>query len=589
MKHPLRFPVTPLRPRTARALTGRCATALCLLSLAGCDLGPVDLEEIAKLVPAADGSGDVLIAARTPGDEAGDPDNNFLRYHAALSNPTNEMLVVDVAAHGVRIDGQDHTWEYVLNPEQAEVGTPYYDSQPDDKHLYPGETDVYKFEFTALGGGLEGAGFLLDYEGTDDRTRLMWPVETYENATSVGGYNFPARVEDLHPGEFWSQGKHKHARHQAYALDLGVKRWRDGDLTSYTLEAFDDAASGVELGSRNEHFGVWGKPVYAMRSGTIVKCRRLRPDHPPGKEHSVSGANVVSVDHGNGEFASYVHLMDRSTPAHLCPMEVYGNDFLDPPVQIEKGDFLGRVGNSGPSQGPHLHLAVSDSDHTNPLQRSVPINFGNIDVHGSNGFQLGDDLNEVDFSPPKAMGPGQILKPNAAGWPAADLALGHQFTERDGSYCKTRENGQDLKRVDLEADQYFDARNLCNISAEVEIYTYPNWTMDIDANERSGMGRTLLLSSYNGDETRKRNLALEWVKLRYGSSYVYVVSLRRIDSDTVQTWTLQGSGHLFIDINKNSMSFNYGTEGGSSSIGFVGVGATKRGSLHSWEAASNLL
>lgn len=566
-----------------------CVTAFAFLPLAGCDLGPVDLEEIAKLVPSAGGNDDVLAAARTPGDEAGDPDNTFLRYHARLHNPGNELLAIDVAAHGVRVDGQDHTWEYEIDPEQAGVGTAYYDSQPDDKHLYPGESDVYKFEKTVLGGVIEGAGFLFDYEGTDDRTRLMWPVEIYENATSTGGYNFPARVEDLHPGEFWSQGKHSHATHQAYALDLGVRRWRNGALTSYTEEAFDDAANGIELGSRNEHFGVWGKPVYAMRSGTIVKCRRLRPDHPPGAENSESGANVVRVDQGNGESASYVHLMEGSTPAHLCPTEVYGNDYLDPPVQIEKGDFLGRVGNSGPSTGPHLHLAVLDSDHTNPQERSLPINFGNIDVHGESGFQLGDDLNEVDWSPPKAMGSNQILKPNVFGWPAADLPLGHQFTQRDGSYCKTRENGQDRPRVDLEADQYFDARNVCNMSAEVEVTTHADWTMDIDAHERSGMGRTLLLSSYNGDETRKRNLALDWVKLRDGSSYVYVVSLRRLDSGTVETWTLEGSGHLFIDINKNTMLFRYGTGEETSSIGFVGAGATKRASLHSWEADSNLL
>lgn len=575
-------------PRSLNRVVSRgYAAALVLLSISGCDLGPTELDEVAKLVDGEGGA--VLAAARTPGDEAGDPDNTFFRYHVTLHNPGNDMLVLNAGTQGLRINGTDQASPFEFDQSQESQTSPYYDSEPDDLHLFPGESDTYKFQHLVLGDAIDGAGFQFNYEGSNDVTRLAWAVEAYENTTSTGGYPFPTRNEDLHPGEFWSQGTHSHARHQAYALDLGVRRWRNGSLTSYTEEAFDDQANGIDIGSRNEHFGIWGKPVYAMHGGTILKCRRLRPDHPPGAANSESGANLVTVDHGNGEVASYVHLMDRSTPAHLCPTEISGNDYLDPPIQIEEGQFLGRVGNSGPSTGPHLHLAISDTDHTASQSRTLPINFGQIAVHGSSSYQQGDDLNEVSFGQPKAMGPHQILKPNISGWPEADLALGHQYTQRDGSFCATREGGQDRIRVDLEPSQFFDARNVCNLSAEVEVTTHANWTIDIDAHERSGEGRTLLMSSYNGGESRKRNMALDWVKLRDGSSYVYVISLRRIDANTVETWTLHGSGHLLIDVNKNSMTFSYGSDQASTSIGFVGVGSTKRASLHAWEAQSNLL
>lgn len=53
---------------------------------------------------------------------------------------------------------------------------------------------------------------------------------------------------------------------------------------------------------------------------------------------------------------------------------------------------------------------------------------------------------------------------------------------------------------------------------------------------------------------------------------VYQVSLKRIDAGTSETWTLEGTGHLLISVGKNSMSFAYGNDTATASIGFVGAG-----------------
>lgn len=550
-----------------------------------CDPGPVEVEEVDKLVPSPHEEGEeVLVAALTPGDEPGDEDNTFLRYHAELSNPGTEDLEISTGEVGILVNDSVQSEPYDFNLE-----VDIHNGQPDDLILrHDEDSDIYKFEHISIGDPIEGAAFEFAWADGAGTTTLGWEVIHHRNPTFTGGYYFPGRQEDLHPGEFWSQGIHNHSRSQAYALDLSVVRERNGGLTNLTEKAFTDNANGIPLRSRNDHYNVWGRPVYAMAGGNIIKCRRAEPDSPvPGE--SIGDPNVVVVDHGNGEYASYAHLMFDSVPPELCPEEIFGTDVLDPPIPISAGTFIGKVGSSGTDGGPHMHLVVNDSPSTEGRRRSLPINFGNVAVHGNSSYDPGDALNPVSFIHPKAMGVRQILKPNLSGWPLADLALGHQYGERDGSLCWTREGGVNRSRVDLVAGQTIDARNGCNLAAEVEVTTHADWTFDIDAHERSGEGRTLLLSSYDSNEVRKRNLALDWIKLQDGASYVYVISLRRIDADTVDTWTLHGSGHLFIDIGKHSMTFEYGDDDATASIGFLGVGATKRASLHSWDAPSSSL
>ena len=153
--------------------------------------------------------------------------------------------------------------------------------------------------------------------------QATYPLESYDNATATGRLSVPRRAPTTcRAGVFWTPGGfHAHSRGQRYAYDLKAVRWdhdRD-EWTTYTEQAFDDAANGIALGSKNEHHLIWGQPVYAMASGWSVSCRRSEPDHLPGQANSVPGANVISIDHGNGEFAAYAHLMqihDAGQPVH---------------------------------------------------------------------------------------------------------------------------------------------------------------------------------------------------------------------------------------------------------------------------------
>lgn len=554
---------------------GAVALTLGASLLVACDSGPVELESTG-VVRTIDGS-QHLLAARTAGDAAGESDGMFLRYHVRLRNPGSSDLVLDSTFQGLRVDGVDAYEAYVVDDADGDE-----DGEVDDAVIESGDFETYKFEHFSADKSIDGAGFSFAYLGQTAETRLAWGVQAHSNATSTGGYHFPARLEDLHPTEFWRQGIHSHATQQAYALDLTIRRWRDGALTRFTERGFADDSNGIPIGSRNDHFLAWGKPIYAMHSGTLLKCRRLSPDNVPGED--ASGANVMVIDHGNGEYASYAHLMQESTPPELCPTEITGDDVLDPPIQIERGQFLGLVGNSGRSSEPHLHLVVSDAPYYEE-RFSLPINFGGVAVHGTSGFDYDDpDLNAVTWADPKAMGPNQLLLPNTLGWPEADLALGALYQDRDASFCSTREGGQDQIRVELEPGDALDMRSGCNLDAETEIDVNANWTLDIDAHERSGVGRSLFLRSWDAEITNKRNLVLEWVKLRDGANYVYEIRLNRVDAGTTQSWRLEGSGHLYVAVTKHSIQFSYGGDQATASIGFVGVGSSKSAKLYSWES-----
>jgi murein DD-endopeptidase MepM/ murein hydrolase activator NlpD len=79
--------------------------------------------------------------------------------------------------------------------------------------------------------------------------------------------------------------------------------------------------------------------------------------------------NHVLVDHGNGEFGLY---------AHLVP----GSVTVRPGQSVRQGQTLGRCGHTGHSSEPHLHFHLQDSAD---LFRGMglPVRFHDLKVNGS--------------------------------------------------------------------------------------------------------------------------------------------------------------------------------------------------------------
>ncbi|RMG16348.1 MAG: M23 family metallopeptidase [Planctomycetota bacterium] len=100
-------------------------------------------------------------------------------------------------------------------------------------------------------------------------------------------------------------------------------------------------------GRRLEDVYAWGQPFYAMAPGRVVEVRDGNPDNP--LRASLKGRaekhNGVSILHEGGELTWYVH-------AKCGSIKVKVGD------QVEAGQLLGEVGNSGGSAIPHLHVTL---------------------------------------------------------------------------------------------------------------------------------------------------------------------------------------------------------------------------------------
>ncbi len=251
----------------------------------------------------------------------------------------------------------------------------------------------------------------------------------YESPTRSDGVRFPARGNDLPIGSYWYAGAHAHNTSQRYAYDFGGRRWDSvaNAWTSKTAVATAAAANGGPvLGTQNSHYIIFNTPVYAVASATIVRCRRSAADNVPG-ESVPGGGNTIILDLGDGTFVAYYHLKQFSVPAALCPMEgADGDDQTPISIPVVAGQFLGRVGNSGHSGGPHLHLHLTDSaDPGSSTQRGLPLRFTGIQTHGYSGYNP-----EVDASAWYAHGPSEsgvpvnsVISPPCGG-PACALAPG---------------------------------------------------------------------------------------------------------------------------------------------------------------------
>ncbi|MCO5171521.1 MAG: peptidoglycan DD-metalloendopeptidase family protein [Planctomycetes bacterium] len=118
----------------------------------------------------------------------------------------------------------------------------------------------------------------------------------------------------------------------------------------YALDIVKVDASGRShrgRGDKLEDYLTWDEPFYAVAAGRVAEVRDGNPDNPartvpPGVAEKHNG---VTIDHGNGEVSWYVHARNGS-------IVVKEGD------QVERGQLLGRIGNSGASAVPHLHFTL---------------------------------------------------------------------------------------------------------------------------------------------------------------------------------------------------------------------------------------
>ncbi|MDE1147937.1 MAG: M23 family metallopeptidase [Azospirillaceae bacterium] len=106
---------------------------------------------------------------------------------------------------------------------------------------------------------------------------------------------------------------------------------------------------------RNESWPGYGQPVLAVADGVVTVVRDGLPDNVPGQPP----AQKATLD----TIAGNMVILRAGAVSVMCAHLIPGSLTVRPGQAVRKGQVLGRLGNSGQSDAPHLHLQVTDLDH----------------------------------------------------------------------------------------------------------------------------------------------------------------------------------------------------------------------------------
>jgi murein DD-endopeptidase MepM/ murein hydrolase activator NlpD len=138
-------------------------------------------------------------------------------------------------------------------------------------------------------------------------------------------------------------------------------------------------------GSKNEQFYAYGADVFAIADGTVVSIQDGEPDGTPNvamipKTASDFGGNQVVLQIGPDIFAVYGHLQPGSLLVKVGDT-------------VKVGAPLAKIGNTGPSLGPHLHFGLLNRPNLF-TGRSLPFVIDSYTLAGTVDFKAsqGDTL-----------------------------------------------------------------------------------------------------------------------------------------------------------------------------------------------------
>jgi hypothetical protein len=256
-------------------------------------------------------------------------------------------------------------------------------------------------------------------------------------------HDLPFFAHDLPAGRRNYVGKsiHSESGSQKWGYDIGQMQYNSKSKT------WSEVKSGTDWKApKNSDYYVYGQPVYATGPGKVIRCWRNAPENPrpfssamgdsfdedfedrdwlhqQWRNKRMSGAgNHLLVEEADGDWILYAHAQPGSIPGSLCPhnQQLYSAAGQDseadvPPAQqatIQAGQLLFKVGNSGNSSAPHLHVHQQDED-SKPVQfrfrrglASSVTNGNQANIDSWTSFKnQGIPSGPVLFWPPMRLGP----------------------------------------------------------------------------------------------------------------------------------------------------------------------------------------
>lgn len=165
-----------------------------------------------------------------------------------------------------------------------------------------------------------------------------------------------------------------------YHVGSPNQRW------AYDLIVTKEGKSHKGVGYSIYDYYVYDQPVLAPANGIVKMVTDGEPDMPVGirSRRPYPGGNSIVIEVSSGQYLFLGHLKPGS-------IRVRSGD------QVNKGQELARVGNSGKTTAPHLHIHLQDSMDLRTGE-GIPLYFYNYRCEGriiERGIPTGGDARQI--------------------------------------------------------------------------------------------------------------------------------------------------------------------------------------------------
>lgn len=190
----------------------------------------------------------------------------------------------------------------------------------------------------------------------DNAVELEFPLKGWRYHIVHGGSN---ELVNAHI----SVSDSENYRGQVWAYDIVQMGW------------FGNRAQGI-YPSNLERYHIFSQPVYAPCDGTVEKIENELPDlSPPETDRENLPGNFVQINCSGVFYVILAHLKQYS-------VEVSKGD------SVQTGQLLGRIGNSGNTSEPHLHIHAQKDSGGETLLASDPLPI----IFRNSGFLTRNDI-----------------------------------------------------------------------------------------------------------------------------------------------------------------------------------------------------
>jgi hypothetical protein len=200
----------------------------------------------------------------------------------------------------------------------------------------------------------------LYFDGYADPVVIEKTLKGFVNQVAGGGYPFPAKDEDLLMNEYWYADAGHGGGGQVFAYDAVVAGWDE------EAGKWSEKKPG-KTEDKKENFRVYGKRIYSICDGEVIGFMNSWGEAPSTSDTGTKGGNNFKINNGK-ETICYYHMQPGSLNKNLLKIG----------AKVKKGDFLGLVGNSGNSSGPHLHVHAIDDPDKDGDGNFIPLQFVNM-------------------------------------------------------------------------------------------------------------------------------------------------------------------------------------------------------------------